>query len=148
MFNWFVRSEQTPSIMFPLVAIVYMLLLAPSAINLDRWNPVCFKLSTKIHRQHRYSVSAFNRKFSEQIHWVLKNYLICPTEFDSCYSLFMPHQMTPRFRHRAREVHYYVHYYYIRIYLSLHMVANFHCFVIQLPSCLTCPDNQGFRRRK
>ena len=33
-------------------------------------------------------------------------------DFDSCYSHFMPYQMTPSVRHRAIEIHYYYYYYY------------------------------------
>ena len=34
-------------------------------------------------------------------------------DFDSCYSHFMPYQMTPCVRHKAIGVHYYYYYYYI-----------------------------------
>ena len=37
-------------------------------------------------------------------------------DFDSCYSHFMPHRMTPSVRHRAIEVLYYYYYYYYYYY--------------------------------
>ena len=43
------------------------------------------------------------------------------SDFDSCYSHFMPYRMTPSVRHRAIEVHYYYYYYY---YLISHLALR------------------------
>ena len=50
---------------------------------------------------------------SSKLHSLPRLFPIYPDcHFDSCYSHFMPHRMTPSVRHRAIEVHYYYYYYY------------------------------------